>query len=128
MARNETFCASFCRQAVCSGDPDSQPCAVCGWTREEHVTYQHLEEAAMRREARLIVDRGRFRLYIYRGFRYQCMYSIVDLWARPAGNTASSYRGTRSSWEITARTPDTGRRRAKAKQEKPSLDQPRNVA
>lgn len=111
MARQETFCATFCRQASCTGDPDSQPCVVCGWNREEHVTIEELEAATAKREARLIVDRGRFRLYIYRGFRYKCGFFTVELWQHAAGNRASDYRGTRSFWKITDRTPDSGVRR-----------------
>lgn len=116
MVRKDTFCANFCRQVPCSGDPDTQPCAICGWSRDEHITCQQLEDSVARGEARLIVNRNRFRLYIYRGFQYRCTYSTLHVWRYAAGNSKSDFLGIQSHWVIRSKTPETaGRRRGPAK-------------
>lgn len=102
----ETFCARFVRQFNLPGDPDANPCAVCGWLKSEHITYEDLELALERREARLIVDRARFRLLARRGFHYACVQTTEELRTEAANNRPSDYRGTRSYWQIESKTPE----------------------
>lgn len=105
-SRQETFCARFVRQFDLPGDPEANPCMVCGWPKREHVTVEDLELAVTRREARLIVDRPGFRLFFYRGFRYSCVLISVEIWSRAARNRTPDYRGTRSYWQIKTRAPE----------------------
>jgi hypothetical protein len=86
---------------------DARPCGTCGWLKAEHFSYEHLEQAIARGEARIVVDRPRFRVILHKGFRYVCTYRTFSLWANAAGNKASDYRGSRSYWSIQSKEPET---------------------
>jgi len=75
---------------------------------EAKITNETLTKAVAAGSARVIFERDRFRLVIYGGMKYHCALVRFVMYAQPAGNTASDYRGTKSEWQIKKVEPDTG--------------------
>ena len=104
--RREEPCIDFVEHRT-NDASDSLLCAICGWSKNDHFSYEQLEQAITCGQARIVVDRPKFRVIIYQGFRYACVYRTFTLWAQAAGNKASDYQGRRSSWSIQTKEPET---------------------
>lgn len=74
----------------------------------KHLANEELEAAIEAKTARVVFSKPGWRLVIHNGLKYSCVSSLVRLWAQPAGNRASDYRGTKKVWAIKKVELDTG--------------------
>lgn len=85
----------------------------------KHLTNEELEAAIETGDARVVFSKPNWRLVIHEGLKYSCVSSLVSLWAKPAGNSDSDYRGTKLVWAVKKVEPDTGYERKKPQKAMP---------
>lgn len=86
------------------------------------LTSKELEAAIEAKTARVVFSKPGWRLVIHEGLKYSCVSSVMELWAQPAGNRNSDYRGTKLVWTIKKVEPDSGYVRKQPRKPMP-LDQ-----
>lgn len=78
---------------------------------QTHLSDEELEKAVASGAARVIYERGSFRLVVHGGLKYHCTLVRYGLWSVAAGAHSSDYRGQKSEWKIKKVEPDTGYQR-----------------
>lgn len=97
-------CASFFSPDTHKLDSREGKCTTCGFPASDHVTVEQLEAACQKREARLVVNKPRFRRYIQNGFRFDCVPIYVrDVAPFGLSGWAMYLRG----WRIVRKEVDT---------------------
>ena len=77
-------CAIFCRPIADTGDPNPG-CTLCGWNRADHLTFEQLDAAHKAGRASLIVDKCRFKMYVYDGFKFICNRTLTPVYSPATG-------------------------------------------
>lgn len=95
-------------------------------TTTKYLTYEELDDAIKAGTAKIVCDRPKWRLIVHGGFKYSCVRSTVEVWARPVGRRPSDYRGTTIVWFVSRIEPDTGYVRNRPRPAMP-LDQQRSL-
>lgn len=80
------------------------------------LSEEELEREIASGAARVICGRDSFRLVVCAGLKYHCALQRFQMWAEPAGNRDSDFRGTKVVWKIKKVEPDTGYQRKSSPQ------------